>query len=202
MAHFQRVGIFLDADGVLWPERGSGGILDGLPDATSRLNEFTNALGQRDLYTIHVVTNQTFAARGEISHREFKSKVNKIFNSLAIKNLINTFEVCYHHPHAKTIILRRKNCKCRKPSPGMILKTIKKYDLNPERCVIVGDRITDISAGQSAGIRKAILINNSKAFEVNVSTKANTDLESLLEFVLCGDLLEASEVISEFLNND
>ena len=71
----QKVGIFLDADGVLWPDNGPGEILNGLAEAKIRLNEFTKVLKHRDQYTIHIVTNQTLSARGQMNHFKFKSKV-------------------------------------------------------------------------------------------------------------------------------
>lgn len=52
------------------------------------------------------------------------------------------------------------NCACRKPKPGMILRAIKEYALEPESCWIIGDSQTDIQAGIAAGITKTILINN------------------------------------------
>ena len=40
----------------------------------------------------------------------------------------------------------------RKPSPQFILEMIAKYQLDPARCWMVGDRITDWDAGKNAGI--------------------------------------------------
>ena len=202
MLHPPKIGIFLDADGVLWPDRGSGEVLKGLPEAVIRLTEFTNALGQRDLFRIVVVTNQTLAARGDVGYLQFRIKVRKVFKSLVKLDLIDSFKVCFHHPQAKNIFLRRKNCKCRKPSPGMILKMTKKFNLNPKRCVLIGDRITDIAAGQAAGITQNSLINNEKAFEINEGASGSADLVDLLEFSLHGNMFESVTMIKELEKSD
>ena len=41
----------------------------------------------------------------------------------------------------------------RKPSPRFIREMIAKYRLDPARCWMLGDRVTDWDAGQNAGIR-------------------------------------------------
>jgi D-glycero-D-manno-heptose 1,7-bisphosphate phosphatase len=47
----------------------------------------------------------------------------------------------------------------RKPSPKFILEMIATYQLDPEQCIMVGDRETDIEAGHNAKIRVAGLCN-------------------------------------------
>lgn len=202
MPYPPKIGIFLDADGVLWPDKGSGEVLKGLPEAVKRLTEFTNVLGERDLFTIIVITNQTLAARGDIGYFRFRMRVHKVFNTLIDLNLIDSFKVCFHHPHAKNIFLRRNNCKCRKPSPGMILSMTKAYSLNPKRCMLIGDRITDIAAGHAAGISLNILINNPNAFEINQGSSRSAGIEDLLEFELHRNMLESVSRIEELKKID
>ena len=45
----------------------------------------------------------------------------------------------------------------RKPNPGMILKAAFDHGLCLKHCVLVGDNLSDIEAGKSAGIYKNIL---------------------------------------------
>lgn len=48
----------------------------------------------------------------------------------------------------------------RKPNPGMLLEFIEKYDLDPNKCWMIGDSESDILAAENAEI-KSILIRNS-----------------------------------------
>lgn len=43
----------------------------------------------------------------------------------------------------------------RKPSPGYILESISRHGLDPQRCLMVGDRESDIETGLNAGIPAA-----------------------------------------------
>jgi D-glycero-D-manno-heptose 1,7-bisphosphate phosphatase len=47
----------------------------------------------------------------------------------------------------------------RKPSPRFILEMIDAHRLDPARCIMVGDRETDVEAGLNAKIRVAALCN-------------------------------------------
>ena len=47
----------------------------------------------------------------------------------------------------------------RKPSPQFILEMIEMHELDPARCIMVGDRETDIEAGLNAKIKVAGLCN-------------------------------------------
>lgn len=38
-------------------------------------------------------------------------------------------------------------CECRKPSTGMLLQASKKHELDLTKCIVIGDRWTDIVAG-------------------------------------------------------
>ena len=189
------MGIFLDADGVLWPDKGPGGILAFHAQAVATIEEFTDFLGERSRYTIIVVTNQTLAARGEIGFLRFRRRVNRILKGLIDLQLIDHFEVCFHHPQAKNLLLRRKECACRKPAPGMILKGIEKFKLEPNRCVLVGDRITDISAGHAAGLAQTFLLYSGKALEINQSSKNVARIGEFLPFLMRRNLAATANFI-------
>ena len=57
---------------------------------------------------------------------------------------------CPHHPHAVTEALKTP-CRCRKPEPGLLLELADKWKLDLGRSVMIGDRSSDVEAGQRAG---------------------------------------------------
>ncbi|WP_243521895.1 HAD-IIIA family hydrolase [Bacillus pseudomycoides] len=52
------------------------------------------------------------------------------------------FDDIYLCPHR-----HEDGCKCRKPSTGMLLQAAKKHELDLTKCIVIGDRWTDIVAG-------------------------------------------------------
>jgi D-glycero-D-manno-heptose 1,7-bisphosphate phosphatase len=50
---------------------------------------------------------------------------------------------CYHD--------NGDDCECRKPKPGMLKEAAERWELDLGRSFLVGDRWSDVIAGQSAG---------------------------------------------------
>lgn len=61
----------------------------------------------------------------------------------------------YHCPHHPEIT---GDCDCRKPNPGMILKAINEFNINPTDSILIGDKKSDILAGEKAEIGKNLYI--------------------------------------------
>jgi len=74
----------------------------------------------------------------------------------------------------------------RKPSPRFILECIDHFRLDPRRCWMVGDRLSDLRAGARAGIRSA-LVTLGRAPEgelaAYVKERKTPTFATLLEFV-------------------
>lgn len=200
MSERAKSAIFFDADGVLWPDNGAGSILAEHDKAVPRLMMFKNALGHFQNLVYVVVTNQTFAARGTVDFNDFRFKVENTFGSLIDLNLIDTFRVCYHHPDSVVEVLKIGDCDCRKPQPGMIQEVLEEYKIDASTSFIIGDRITDIVAGCRAKIRHRILLAGDKAFEINRSSAAKSQLDELIEFRLTSDLNEAANLIKYLID--
>ena len=64
---------------------------------------------------------------------------------------------CPYHPRHGRGEYRRDH-PWRKPNPGMILQAMSDLRLDPARCVIVGDQMSDIEAGTAAGLGLRVLI--------------------------------------------
>ena len=183
--------IFLDADGVLWPDIGSGGILSGQDHSIQNLG-LLSSISSRHYLKI-VISNQTYAARKKMSYVKFKLLTHNLFKNLIKQDLLDDFAICYHHPKAKNFLLR-KNCLCRKPYPTLIKLMITKHIIVPEKSFLIGDRITDIQSGAAAGIKNLFLIVNPKMLEVNENLMDQPlqsifiPLNELKEFLLIKEL--------------
>ena len=196
-----KVGIFLDADGVLWPDIGAGGILEGLAEARRRLRSLIQTLESRENIFIGVVSNQTLAARAVIPFEDFRLEVFSTFQSLLEESLIDDFRVCFHHPNANYLPLRIDNCSCRKPSPGMIIDLIRSHALQPSHSLILGDRITDMLAARNADLNEAILLLGPRMLEANFSMQSK-HLGSLIQFRIAKDFSEFLEILKWWIKND
>jgi len=171
------LSIFIDLDGTLWEDFGPGHILDyhAQKEALNKLVEIS--LHFKKTPKLFILTNQTAAARKIYFYPLFWFKVTLFLSSLKLKKIIAGFYVCYHHPNAEFTLLR-KNCSCRKPLPGGIYKIITKYNLESSSKWVIGDRITDILAGELAGIERKFLIFRKESLDMNQAPKDFGDFKN------------------------
>jgi glycosyltransferase involved in cell wall biosynthesis len=78
--------IFLDADGVLWEDIGSGGILSGKDHSIKNLRFLSSNTSKQ--YLKIVISNQTYAARKKMTYVRFKLFTSRFFNDLIEQGLI------------------------------------------------------------------------------------------------------------------
>ena len=144
--------IFLDRDGTI--SHDPYGYINKLSDyhffdyTFEALNLFKN-------YTkkFVIVTNQSGIARGFFEEKDFKSLSKYMLETLESSNiLIKDIFFCPHLPNA-VIKKYDKTCSCRKPKSGMIEDAIKKYNIDRENSILIGDSQRDIEAGKSAKIK-------------------------------------------------
>jgi D-glycero-D-manno-heptose 1,7-bisphosphate phosphatase len=122
-------------------------------------------------YLLFMITNQTVVARGLITLEKAIELNETIIRKINTENSMAYFDevyLCPHHPQAELIEFRQ-NCLCRKPKPGMILAAKEKYQLDLKKSFLIGDRISDIIAGNMAGVR-TILFNQHPNFDQLIET--------------------------------
>ncbi len=138
-----RPAIFLDRDGVINENRA---------DHVRRWDEFVpvrDALdGLRHLaelgLPIFVVTNQAIVGRGELAAAELDALHARMSRLVADHGgRIDGVYACLHTAHDE--------CACRKPRPGLFQRAAREHDLDLARSYYVGDALTDLAAGLSAG---------------------------------------------------
>ncbi len=103
---------------------------------------------ERD-FKIFVITNQAGVSKKIYKEKEIH-KLHKYMINFFKKNSIE-IEKIYYCPHSST-----DNCNCRKPKPGMFLKAIKEFNIDPNQSVAIGDKMSDLEAAHEAGIKKII----------------------------------------------
>lgn len=110
-------------------------------------------------YLVIVVSNQPMVGKGDISMRTFdliRKKMHAELERLGVS--IDGEAYCFHHPNA-SIKKYRRNCSCRKPRPGLILKDVGRHGIDLSQSYMIGDGLTDIQAGKAVGC-KTILIGH------------------------------------------
>ncbi len=145
----QRPAIFLDRDGTLNEDPGylsDPRQLKLLPDVGVSLKRLEQAG-----FLLVVVSNQSGVARGLITRKNLiliHQKMDELLKPAGVR--IFDYRLCLHHPD--------EQCLCRKPHPQMLLDAAAEYNLTLRQSVMIGDRLTDVQAGQRAGCGKTVLL--------------------------------------------
>lgn len=95
---------------------------------------------------VGVVTNQSGVARGLLTDAEVRAvnvRVDELFGGFDV------WAVCPHGPD--------DGCDCRKPQPGMVLRSAAELGVDPADVLVIGDIGADVGAAQAAGAR-AVLV--------------------------------------------
>ena len=146
--------VFLDRDGVINKDFGYVGSVDRFEfkEGIFELLKFLQNKG----FTLFVVTNQSGIARGYYREEDFHKLMQYMIRELKKRGIeIKDYNFCPHHPDITG------ECECRKPKPGMILELAKKYNINLDNSIIIGDSVSDVEAAKNAGIKKAYLVKDS-----------------------------------------
>ena len=112
-------------------------------------------------YLAIVVTNQPVIARGEVTWEQLKEIHNKMETLLGQKGAwLDAIYCCPHHPQKGfrgEIPELKRDCDCRKPKPGMLLRAAEEYHLDLSQSWMIGDQENDVKAGKAAGCRTALI---------------------------------------------
>ncbi|RAP34473.1 D,D-heptose 1,7-bisphosphate phosphatase [Candidatus Marinamargulisbacteria bacterium SCGC AG-439-L15] len=112
---------------------------------------------QKESFGLIIVTNQSGIGRGLITEDDYHQVHHRLISLLKDNDIEidETFYCPYHETEGQGEY--KKASDDRKPGPGMLLKALKKYDLSPENCYMIGDKRSDIQAGQSADIKSVLV---------------------------------------------
>ena len=166
-----RSAVFFDRDGVLNEDDGyvhqvaNFRWIEGAQEAVRLANELN--------HLVIVVTNQSGIARGFYTEEDVAHLHNWMQQELSRRGArIDAFYYCPYHPEAKIERYRVADHPDRKPNPGMILKAMRDFNIDPSRSLIVGNEQTDLEAGRRAGLRGYLFQGGSLADAVRLALRA------------------------------
>jgi len=157
--------VFLDRDGVI----NQAIIRDGKAFSPCTREEFIMVTDAAESistlknsgFKVIVVTNQPDIARGKLAQDDLDWMTDKIRKETKIDDII----ICPHDDG--------DGCDCRKPLPGMILLSAKKWGIDLKNSYMIGDGWKDIQAGRQAGC-KCILIDTVYNKDVDCEWRVKT----------------------------
>ena len=151
-----RAAVFLDRDGVINRERGYVHLIeefhfiDGVFAACRNISKAG--------YRLIIITNQAGIARGHYTEDDYLCLTEWMLNEFRKHGIrIDGVYHCPHHP-VYGVGEYHRDCDCRKPAPGMILRAAREHSLDLGRSILVGDKATDIEAGRAAGLACCVLV--------------------------------------------
>ena len=108
-------------------------------------------------YLLIVVTNQGGLAKGLYEEADVHA-MHQYFQGLCVQAgfSIAHFYFCPHHPDFNG------RCLCRKPGSLMIEKGLHQFRLDPEQCLIIGDKQRDLDAAAAAGVDGVLIDTNAR----------------------------------------
>jgi D-glycero-D-manno-heptose 1,7-bisphosphate phosphatase len=146
-----KAAVILDRDGVLNVDHGYVGEasrLEWIPGARAAVKRLNDA----GLLVI-VVTNQSGVARGYFDLAAVDELHRAMRAQLAAEGArIDAFYVCPYLPDATVAAFAHPNHPDRKPNPGMVLRALTEWSIDPARALVIGDQDRDLEAGRRAGV--------------------------------------------------
>lgn len=180
MKNTHQKAIFLDRDGVINKEINYLYQIEDFEFITDTFKALK--ILQKNGYLLFIVTNQAGIARGYYSELDFEKLNNWMLSKLSSQDItITDVEYCPHHLESgkgKYAI----DCECRKPKAGMLNKLINKYNIDVNKSVMVGDKISDLEAATAANIRTRVLVKSGHSIPSTIPAYVDNVYENLMEF--------------------
>jgi len=179
--------VFLDRDGTLVKEVSSQGLhsaerLELLPGVAVAVHELNNS-GWRAV----LVTNQPVVAKGFCDEAEIQQIHNKLETLLGREHaFLDRIYYCPHHPEKGFAGERpdlKIQCRCRKPSTGMIEQAQNDLNVDLGNSWLIGDTTTDIQTALNAGLKSVLVKSGYAGTDRKHNVQADYTFDTLLEAV-------------------
>ena len=178
--------VFIDRDGTINVERDylyrteEFEFIPGAAQAVRLLNEAG--------FLVIVVTNQSGVARGYYTEEDvhlLHRHISTLFEQAGSR--VDAWFYCPHHPSGRGSYALP--CRCRKPQPGMLLEAARRFDIDLDSSIMIGDKLVDVEAGRAAGCRSILVRTGYGRREEEVGLPAGIEVFD--------DLLAVAEQITE-----
>ena len=175
-----RTALFLDRAGVLNVEKNYLHKIEDfefMPGIVEVMRQY-----QQEGYTLVVVTTHSGIGRGYYTEKDFWKLTEWMKQTLAEQGVI--VEGVYFSPYhpEKGVGEYRRESDCRKPGPGMLLQAAKELRLDLGASLMLGDKESDVEAGQNAGLAQTIrLLEKGKIREASKADVVIHDVRELLK---------------------
>ncbi len=141
----KRKAVFLDRDGVINRD---------INDYTYKVEDFELLPGVVDAikhwnhngYWVIVITNQGGISKKLYDHHDVKLVHEHMLGLIHSQG--GEIQEIYYCPHHDRI----ENCLCRKPGSLLIEKALARFDIDPSKSYMIGDRDRDVKAAEDAGV--------------------------------------------------
>ena len=169
--------VFLDRDGVLNYTK----VLNGKPYAPTTFNQFRLyecacqqlSLLKKEGFKLIVVTNQPDVGNGITKYSEVKKMHQLIEDYLPVDQI----KTCFHSQNF--------GCACRKPLPGMLFQAALELEISASESFMIGDRYSDIEAGNDFGCRSVFIDRNYSESITAVPWRVAKSLTGAVDSILC-----------------
>lgn len=183
-----RPALFIDRDGVLIENRDSYvrswsdvAFLPGILESMAQVATLP--------FLVVIVTNQSAVGRGHITVDEAASINQRVIAT--IEQAGGRIDGAYICPHAP-----EDACACRKPLPGMLLQAADDLAIDLGRSIMVGDALTDMMAGQAAGVGQSILVRTGRGIgQAQLPAAADLPAFRIVDSLL--DILALLEAVTD-----
>jgi len=178
----QNKAIFLDRDGVINKEVNYLHKIEDF-EFTENCIEALKIL-QSNGYILFIITNQAGIARGYYTEEDFHILNNWMLLQLKEHGInITAVQFCPHHPKEGKGKYKI-DCECRKPKTGMIMPLIEKYNIDVQNSVLIGDKISDIKAGESVNIENLVLVKSGHKLPKEIPSIVDSVHKNLAAFAI------------------
>lgn len=143
--------VFLDRDGTINEDVGYLSRLEDLK-IYDNAPEAIRLMKEKGFLTV-VVTNQSGVARGFFSEDFIVTVHDKMNEYLKERGAsLDALYYCPHHPRYGNEIYR-KECSCRKPQPGLLIRAAEDLDIDLTASYVIGDMPRDMDIARKVGAR-------------------------------------------------